>query len=83
MENAERADHRAVAGHRVVNAGEDHHAAVQGVEDRKDHRRRNQDAAVGAEERLGRGRAEVEGFVLGDFVGQGACGGQPAARYYI
>ena len=60
MENAERADHRAVAGHRVINAGEDHHAAVQGIEDREDHRRRDQDAAVGAEERLGRGCAEVE-----------------------
>ena len=59
MQGAERSHHRAVARHRVVDAGEDHHAAVQGIEDRENHRSRDHGAAEGAEENVRRFATEV------------------------
>ena len=67
VELGEALEERAVAGHRVVHAREDHDAAVERIEDGEHHRRADDRHAGDAEERLGGSRAEVEVAVLHHF----------------
>ena len=49
----------AVAGHRIIGAGEDHNTAVERIEDRKDHRRADNQAAGVAEQPVSGLSAEI------------------------
>ena len=53
-------EERAVAGHGVVEAREDHHAAVERIEDRQNHGGADDEKTGRTEKRIGGSRAEIE-----------------------